>query len=153
MKKQLRAILTACEDDPSDYSPFVPITELDDLYNNEGDQVKIPELITLRMQFLSDGEECDKWTAFEKPKIHKSVLLEFCDNDRGFVPVAQWAFRSTPREAKGGRTPFEIVCGMVPQGPLDKLFERIDNAVQQLECRAVAGHFRIGLLDTFSEPI
>ena len=39
-----------------------------------------------------------------------------------FAKMAQWAMRSTPREDRQGLSPFEIVTGLRPQGPLDHFF-------------------------------
>ena len=41
-----------------------------------------------------------------------------------FSKLAQWSMRSTPRKDRNNKSPFEIVTGMKPQGPLDALFAR-----------------------------
>jgi len=39
--------------------------------------------------------------------------------------LAQWAMRATPRADRNGRSPFEIVTGLKPQGPLQRIFGRM----------------------------
>ena len=41
--------------------------------------------------------------------------------------MAQWAVRSTPCRELNGRTPFEVVTGLKPQGPLHELFHRVES--------------------------
>ena len=41
--------------------------------------------------------------------------------------MAQWAVRSTPCKELNGRTPFEVVTGLKPQGPLHELFHRVES--------------------------
>jgi len=48
-----------------------------------------------------------------------------------WVKVAQWALRASPRPSRGGFSPYELVTGLKPQGPLDKLWKRTD--VQQVD--------------------
>ena len=38
--------------------------------------------------------------------------------------AAQWCMRSTPRADRAGRSPYEIVTGLRPQGPISRLFEQ-----------------------------
>ena len=45
-----------------------------------------------------------------------------------WVKFAQWVVRATPRPEKGGYSPYELVTGMKPQGPLHHLFARPRNA-------------------------
>ena len=42
------------------------------------------------------------------------------------MKVAQLAMRSTPRKDRGGKSPHEIVIGLLPQGPLQGVLERFD---------------------------
>ena len=44
-----------------------------------------------------------------------------------WMRLAQWAMRATPRADRGGKSPYEIVMGMVPQGPLASLFEKVNS--------------------------
>ena len=44
-----------------------------------------------------------------------------------WAKLAQWCIRCTPQHDKGNKTPYELVTGMIPQGPLDKLFGRIES--------------------------
>ena len=44
-----------------------------------------------------------------------------------YVKLAQWAMRATPRADRQKKSPYELVVGMVPQGPIDKIFARLDN--------------------------
>ena len=39
--------------------------------------------------------------------------------------LAQWAMRATPRADRDGRSPFEIVTGLKPQGPLQRIFQNV----------------------------
>ena len=41
-----------------------------------------------------------------------------------FSKLAQWSMRSTPRKDRGNKSPYEIVTGLIPQGPLDAVFAR-----------------------------
>ena len=42
-----------------------------------------------------------------------------------WAKLAQWALRATPRADRGGKSPYELVCGLVPQGPVDALFRKV----------------------------
>ena len=50
-----------------------------------------------------------------------------------YVPMAQWCLRATPRDKLAGRTPFEVICGMVPQGPLEAVLRKTENFTQGAE--------------------
>ncbi len=39
--------------------------------------------------------------------------------------LAQWAMRATPRADREGRSPFELVTGLKPQGPLQRIFGKM----------------------------
>jgi hypothetical protein len=39
-----------------------------------------------------------------------------------WIKLAQWSMRSTPRADRDGKSAYEIVCGLVPQGPVRDLF-------------------------------
>ena len=41
-----------------------------------------------------------------------------------FAKLAQWSMCSTPRKDRGNKSPYEIVTGLKPHGPLDAVFER-----------------------------
>ena len=42
------------------------------------------------------------------------------------IKIAQWAMRSTPRKDRGGRSPYELVTGMKPQGPMQHVLDRFN---------------------------
>ena len=42
--------------------------------------------------------------------------------------LAQWALRSTPRQDRGGKSPFELVTCLRPQGPLNRPIGRASAA-------------------------
>ena len=42
-----------------------------------------------------------------------------------YVKFAQWALRCIPREDRMGRSPYEIVTGLRPQGISQHLFEKL----------------------------
>jgi hypothetical protein len=44
-----------------------------------------------------------------------------------WTKLAQWCMRATPRKDRNGKSPYEIVTGLVPQGPMDQLFKRFDS--------------------------
>ena len=46
-----------------------------------------------------------------------------------YARLAQWAMRATPRSDRGGKSPFELVTGLLPQGPLDHLFRKLNDKV------------------------
>ena len=37
-----------------------------------------------------------------------------------YVKIAQWIWRSTPRPELNDRSPFEVVTGLKPQGPMER---------------------------------
>ena len=43
------------------------------------------------------------------------------------VKLAQWALRAPPRADRDGRSPYELVTGMKPQGPLNRVFEKVSD--------------------------
>jgi len=43
-----------------------------------------------------------------------------------WLPLAQWCMRATPVSYRGDRSPFEIITGMLPQGPIDEVFRRLE---------------------------
>ena len=43
-----------------------------------------------------------------------------------FSKLAQWSMRSTPRKDRGNKSPYEIVTGLKPQGPLDAVFAKFN---------------------------
>ena len=43
-----------------------------------------------------------------------------------YIKLAQWAMRATPRADLGGRSPYELITGLRPQGPLTTLFEKMN---------------------------
>ena len=45
-----------------------------------------------------------------------------------WLKACQWAMRATPQKNRGGYSPFEIVCGLKPQGPLSELWTKLDSA-------------------------
>ena len=63
------------------------------------------------------------------------VLLAFAakypDTWSRYVKLAQWSLRATPRADRGGHSPYELVTGLVPQGPLNELFRKIGGAKVQ----------------------
>jgi hypothetical protein len=44
-----------------------------------------------------------------------------------WMRLAQWCMRATPCKDRNGKSPYEIVTGLVPQGPMDQLFKRFDS--------------------------
>ena len=56
------------------------------------------------------------------------MLSAFCHQYPGqwsrWIKLAQWAMRATPRADRCGKSPFEIVAGLLPQGPVDELFAK-----------------------------
>jgi len=42
-----------------------------------------------------------------------------------YIKLAQWAMRATPRADLGGRSPYEVITGLRPQGPLTTLFDKM----------------------------
>ena len=66
---------------------------------------------------------------------HKSInatLAAFAAQNEGqwvrWAKLAQWALRATPRADRGGFSPYELVTGMRPQGPMDHLFGKLRGA-------------------------
>jgi len=61
------------------------------------------------------------------------VLAAFARDNPGRwarrVGLAQWAMRATPREDREGKSPYELVTGLKPQGPLARVFARINPQV------------------------
>ena len=57
-----------------------------------------------------------------------NVLAAYCGQYPGqwsrWIKLAQWAMRSTPRADRCGKSPYEIVTGLIPQGPIDELFAK-----------------------------
>ena len=43
-----------------------------------------------------------------------------------WLPLAQWVMRATPLASRGSRSPFEIITGMLPQGPIDDVVRRLE---------------------------
>ena len=43
-----------------------------------------------------------------------------------WVKVAQWAMRCSPQPNRCGYSPYELVTGLKPQGPLDRLWKRFE---------------------------
>jgi hypothetical protein len=43
-----------------------------------------------------------------------------------WLPLAQWCMRATPLSYRGNRSPYEIITGMLPQGPIDEVFRRLE---------------------------
>ena len=39
--------------------------------------------------------------------------------------LAQWAMRATPRADRDGRSPYELITGLKPQGPLHRVFQKM----------------------------
>ena len=60
-----------------------------------------------------------------------NVLAAYCRHFPGqwtrWINVAQWAMRSTPRDNRCGKSPYEIMTGLIPQGPIDELFAKHAN--------------------------
>ena len=44
-----------------------------------------------------------------------------------WTKLAQWLIRATPQPDRGGKSPYELVTGMLPQGPLDRIMEKLTN--------------------------
>ena len=42
-----------------------------------------------------------------------------------FAKLAQWSMRATPRADRGGKSPYDIVTGLRPQGPLEDVFAKL----------------------------
>ena len=42
--------------------------------------------------------------------------------------VAQWLIRATPVARLQGRSPYEVVTGMKPQGPMEGVLRRVQSA-------------------------
>ena len=65
--------------------------------------------------------------------ILAAFAARFPDQWATWARLAQWSLRATPREDRGGRSAFELVTGMRPQGPLSALFERFSDRVLSTE--------------------
>ena len=63
-------------------------------------------------------------------KTVSSVLAAFCSDYpeewAKWLRLAQWSMRATPRPDRGNRSPYEMVCGLIPQGPIDALMAKLD---------------------------
>ena len=82
-----------------------------------------------------------------------NVLRAYCRNARWsrWIKVAQWALRATPRPDRGGYSPYELVTGLLPQGPLDRLWRRETAAptspqtyVDELQAAMRSVHAQVG---------
>ena len=62
-------------------------------------------------------------------KTINQVLAAYAGDNPGQwarrAKLAQWAMRATPRSDRDGKSPYEIVTGLKPQGPLNAVFERV----------------------------
>ena len=58
--------------------------------------------------------------------------------------LAQWAMRATPRGDRDGRSPFEIITGLKPQGPLQRIFQRMsrDTMAPSAYIRDLTAHLK-----------
>ena len=45
-----------------------------------------------------------------------------------WVKLAQWVMRATPRSDRGDKSPYELVTGLIPQGPVASFIERCESA-------------------------
>ena len=45
-----------------------------------------------------------------------------------WAKLAQWCIRCTPQPNKANKSPYELVTGMIPQGPIDALFAKVGAA-------------------------
>jgi hypothetical protein len=65
------------------------------------------------------------------PQINR-VLASYCQSFPQSWPqwlkLAQWSMRSQPRSDRGNKSAYEMVCGLLPQGPIDALFRKTDSA-------------------------
>ena len=43
-----------------------------------------------------------------------------------WLPLAQWCLRATPLRNRSWKSPFEIITGMLPQGPIEDVFRRLE---------------------------
>ena len=77
-----------------------------------------------------------------------SVLAAYAsahpENWARWARLAQWVLRATPRADRGGRSPYELVCGLVPQGPIDSLFRKI-NSTRTMSCEDYVAGLRDNL--------
>ena len=62
------------------------------------------------------------------PRIN-TILSTYCERHgyswARFSKLAQWALRATPRAELGHRSPYEVITGLRPQGPMDALLARM----------------------------
>ena len=47
-----------------------------------------------------------------------------------WVPLAQWLMRATPRKDRNDRSPYEMITGLRPQGPLEAVFRKLGPAAR-----------------------
>ena len=62
-------------------------------------------------------------------KINR-ILASYCASHpeqwSRWIPLAQWSMRATPLAYRSGQSPFEMITGMLPQGPIDSVFNRLE---------------------------
>jgi len=65
------------------------------------------------------------------PQINR-ILASYCRDYPAtwpkWIKLAQWAMRAQPRSDRANKSPYELVCGLLPQGPIDTLFRKISSA-------------------------
>ena len=63
-------------------------------------------------------------------KAINNVLRAYASKNKDqwatFAKLAQWSMRSAPRRDRGGKSLYEIVTGLKPQGPLDAVFAKFN---------------------------
>ena len=56
------------------------------------------------------------------------ILQEFCaeypTDWGGKLPIARWAWNTTPKKSLGWMTPYQVVTGLIPRNPLSALLQR-----------------------------
>ena len=57
-------------------------------------------------------------------QVLRSYVEKYPHSWAKWARVAQWCMRATPRADRAGRSPYEIVTGLRPQGPIARLLER-----------------------------
>ncbi len=87
------------------------------------------ETFEIKHVFGTAYHPSSQWPVESPHKTINNVLRSFCrarprDWDI-YVKVAQWAVRSSAMERLGNRSPYEVLFGLKPQGPLDGLLKRV----------------------------
>ena len=95
---------------------------------------QVNELLEVQQAFGSSYHPQSQGHIEASHKRLNNVLVAYCaKHPKGWskwAKLAQWAIRATPRRDKGHKSPYEIVTGLKPQGPIDHVLKRVSE--QQL---------------------